>query len=149
MNQLDADVTPLYSKALNKYCQRDIVQFVPFRSCSKDPVKLAREVLAEVPKQMTQYFGQKKIRPMPKKMDDKAALVIRNKMRNQVAQMMGVNNSFAGSQRHLAIEACKNMGFDPYAVTNFVDNVGMAEENINWVLNYMNDPNYRNVLRDV
>jgi hypothetical protein len=65
---------------------------VPFRSCAKDPVKLAREVLAEVPKQLTSYFGKKKIKPMPKKFDDRAALIIRNKMQNKVASMMGVNN---------------------------------------------------------
>jgi hypothetical protein len=41
------------------------------------------------------------------------------------------------------------MGFDPAQAQNFIDNVGMAEENINWVLSYINDPNYRNVLRDV
>lgn len=92
MDQLDADVSPLFSKTDNKYASRDIVQFVPFRSCARDPVKLAREVLAEVPKQMTQYFAKHKIKPMPKKMDDRAALVIRNQMRNKMAQMMGVNN---------------------------------------------------------
>jgi len=31
METLDGDVTPLFSKKLNKYRERDIVQFVPFR----------------------------------------------------------------------------------------------------------------------
>ena len=53
MDMLDADISPLYSKKLNKNSTRDIVQFVPFRRCSRVPVRLAREVLAEVPKQMT------------------------------------------------------------------------------------------------
>ena len=86
---------------------------------------------------------------MPKKMDDKAALMIRNKMQNQVAKMMGVNNAYAGQQRQQAIKAIQGMGFDPIQAQNWIDNVGMAEENINWVLNYINDPNYRNILRDV
>jgi hypothetical protein len=40
---------------------------------------------------------------MPKRFDDRAALVIRNKMQNQVAKMMGVNNAYAGQQRQMAI----------------------------------------------
>jgi len=50
MEQLDGDVTPLYSSKLNKYRDRDIVQFVPFREVRNDPIKLAKEVLEEVPR---------------------------------------------------------------------------------------------------
>ena len=56
MEALDGDVAPLYSKNLRKYRDRDIVQFVPFSQLKNDPVRLAKEVLAEVPKQMTDYF---------------------------------------------------------------------------------------------
>ena len=56
MEALDGDVTPLYSNKLRKYRNRDIVQFVPFRDLQSDPVRLAKSVLAEVPKQMTDYF---------------------------------------------------------------------------------------------
>jgi len=37
MNILDADDTPLYSQALKKYMERDIVQFVPFREFKDNP----------------------------------------------------------------------------------------------------------------
>ena len=50
MVTLDGDVTPLFSRKLNKYRNRDIVQFVPFRDLQSDPIKLAKAVLAEVPK---------------------------------------------------------------------------------------------------
>lgn len=50
MEQLDADENPLYSKSLGKYASRDIVQFVPFRELKNDPYRLAKEVLAEVPR---------------------------------------------------------------------------------------------------
>jgi len=49
MEQLDGDVAPLYSNTLREYRDRDIVQFVPFRQLQRDPVRLAKEVLAEVP----------------------------------------------------------------------------------------------------
>ncbi len=50
MDQLDGDDTPLFSKNLQQYRARDIVQFVPFRNLQKNPEKLAKEVLREIPK---------------------------------------------------------------------------------------------------
>ena len=67
MVALDGDVNPLYSQKLGKYTARDIVQFVPFRDLKNDPVRLAREVLAEVPRQMTDYFQSMGMRPNPHK----------------------------------------------------------------------------------
>lgn len=49
MEALDGDVEPLYSKTLRKYRGRDIVQFVPFRDLRGDPIRLAKEVLGEIP----------------------------------------------------------------------------------------------------
>lgn len=42
INSLDADDTPLYSQALKKHMERDIVQFVPFQQFKDDPHRLAR-----------------------------------------------------------------------------------------------------------
>ena len=64
MDVLDGDVIPLFSKKLNKYTERDIVQFVPFKKFKDDPVELAKEILKEVPDQMTSYFQQKGIKPL-------------------------------------------------------------------------------------
>jgi hypothetical protein len=56
MEALDADVEPLYNTQTKSYAKRDIVQFVPFRDVKNNPERLARAVLAEVPKQLTSYF---------------------------------------------------------------------------------------------
>ena len=40
MELLDADVNPLFSKRLQKYSSRDIVQFVPFRDLKNDPYEM-------------------------------------------------------------------------------------------------------------
>lgn len=56
MQNLDGDVTPLYSNRLLKYIERDIVQFVSYNDVMNDPVVLAKKVLSEVPKQLTDYF---------------------------------------------------------------------------------------------
>lgn len=50
METLDADEEPLYSQALKKTMERDIVQFVPFQKYKGNPLMLAQETLAEVPK---------------------------------------------------------------------------------------------------
>ena len=63
MHHLDADESPLFSKALNKYAKRDIVQFVPFYKFERNGTLLAREVLKEIPEQMVGYFQTHKIQP--------------------------------------------------------------------------------------
>lgn len=60
---------------------------------------LAKEVLKEVPKQLTDYFVQKKIKPNPKKMIDKQGMNIQHQMKNQMATMMKVNNTYAGMRK--------------------------------------------------
>lgn len=49
MDVLDADDDPLFSQRFRKYMDADIVQFVPFREFSKNPMLLAKETLTEVP----------------------------------------------------------------------------------------------------
>ena len=56
MQQLDADVNPLKSSKTNEYQHRDIVQFIKFEDFDQDPDMLAKEVLREIPKQLTSYF---------------------------------------------------------------------------------------------
>jgi len=56
MNCLDADTNPLHSKKLNRPSTRDIVQFVPFDKFKDDPQELAKETLAELPKQLVDYM---------------------------------------------------------------------------------------------
>ena len=65
MEELDADKEPLSYRG--KLAQRDIVQFVPFRSFSQHGVisgeSLAKAVLAEVPEQFLSYMSKHKIKP--------------------------------------------------------------------------------------
>ena len=56
MEQLDADVEPLFSQQARIYQSRDITQFVPFRNYKHDYQSLAREVLREIPGQLVRYF---------------------------------------------------------------------------------------------
>ena len=66
MEELDGDDDRLFSRG--RYAERDIVQFVPFRNFSGPNQMagqaLAREVLAEVPGQLTSYMKSKGIQPI-------------------------------------------------------------------------------------
>jgi hypothetical protein len=57
MEKLDADGAPLSSG--NEKSIRDNVQFVPFRDFFEDPSKLAEVTLAELPRQIVEYFAIK------------------------------------------------------------------------------------------
>lgn len=61
MEALDCDGCLL--RIGKKVAARDIVQFVPFNRFNRDPSALAREVLAEIPRQMVEYMKMKGIQP--------------------------------------------------------------------------------------
>lgn len=66
MRMLDGDGAPLAHQG--RCCERDVVQFVPFvqfQSYPDAPARLAAEVLAEVPKQLVQFFSSRGIQPNP------------------------------------------------------------------------------------
>ena len=62
MNVLDADDNPLVDSNGRKSV-RDLVQFVPFLKFEGNQERLAQEVLAEIPRQIIEFYQQKKIRP--------------------------------------------------------------------------------------
>mmetsp|Transcript_8435 Transcript_8435/g.8347 ORF Transcript_8435/g.8347 Transcript_8435/m.8347 type:complete len:153 (-) Transcript_8435:20-478(-) len=55
MEILDSD-TGLLRDREGRQASRDIVQFVPFRKYGGNPYLLAQEVLAEIPKQISEYM---------------------------------------------------------------------------------------------
>jgi hypothetical protein len=64
MRKLDADDEPLIDSRGNQMA-RDIVQFVPFREVNNSPQRLAKEVLAEIPRELVSFFKKKGIFPNP------------------------------------------------------------------------------------
>lgn len=66
MEALDSD-DALLRDHKGRTAARDIVQFVPFRKYQGNPYMLAKEVLAEVPAQLTGYMKLHNLAPMPKK----------------------------------------------------------------------------------
>ena len=62
MEILDGDDVPLRSRT-GQIWQRDLVQFVPFSKYQNDAKILAMEVLAEIPKQITEYYQFKDLNP--------------------------------------------------------------------------------------
>ena len=62
MKILDGDEVPLTSSKGRKR-MRDLVQFVPFSQYKNDPDKLAMEVLAEIPRQIVEFYQFKNLNP--------------------------------------------------------------------------------------
>ena len=60
---LDADENLLINSKGVK-AARDLVQFVPFLNYESNPEKLANEVLAEIPKQILEYYELKNLDPI-------------------------------------------------------------------------------------
>ena len=63
MNVLDADENPLISSG-GVRALRDLVQFVPFLRYESNPQLLAQEVLAEIPKQILEYYELNNLDPI-------------------------------------------------------------------------------------
>ncbi|CAG9321491.1 unnamed protein product [Blepharisma stoltei] len=68
MITLDADDDPLIDSR-GRRMERDIVQFVPFRDVGNSPSALAREVLAEIPREIVNFFSKRNITPNPSQRD--------------------------------------------------------------------------------
>ncbi|KAG2385825.1 hypothetical protein C9374_002974 [Naegleria lovaniensis] len=67
MVTLDGDDGRLRSPYTFKYASRDIVQFVPFNQFKNQPYTyLAKEVLAEIPQQVTEFMKMRNIVPNPR-----------------------------------------------------------------------------------
>ena len=64
MEQLDSDDSLLRDDS-GQQAARDIVQFVPFRQFAGNQYALAREVLAELPKQLCEYMRRIDHQPVP------------------------------------------------------------------------------------
>ncbi|KAG6611232.1 copine-like protein [Phytophthora cinnamomi] len=62
MNALDSD-DKLLVDSRRIQAARDIVQFVPFNQFRRNPARLAKETLAEIPTQLLQYYNMKGIQP--------------------------------------------------------------------------------------
>ncbi len=62
MEILDGDEIPLVSST-GKKRMRDLVQFVPFSKYENDAKKLSMEVLAEIPRQILEFYQFKKLDP--------------------------------------------------------------------------------------
>lgn len=60
---LDADDNPLVNSKGIK-ASRDLVQFVPFLKYEAHPQNLAMEVLAEIPRQIIDYYEQNNLDPI-------------------------------------------------------------------------------------
>ena len=102
MEILDGDEEPLVNTKGEKRA-RDLVQFVPFSKYENDEKKLAMEVLAEIPRQLVEYYRFKKLNPeildslrsRPKIIEDKSSF---NRFPNRDIRLSNQNNNLIKSR---------------------------------------------------
>ena len=143
MEILDGDEVPLKSRS-GKIRTRDIVQFVPFSKFQNDAKKLSMEVLAEIPRQMIEYFQFKNLSPNKLKdliQQDKIQNIPQNPINNNK-----VNNYQQGNNTHRVF--IDNVRQNPLNQNNNINNRGnMTQRNYQNknIYNYnKNKPNVNN-----
>lgn len=127
MEVLDADEKPLYSNKLKKFMERDIVQFVPFAEYKHDPVKLAKETLEEVPRQLVSYMRSKGISPI-----------------QQPIPHDGEKTNFFDEDKRLFVQTLLGMGYTKDRI-DMILNKGIPSADISLFLNHVEKgANYQN-----
>ena len=141
MEVLDGDEVPLKSRS-GKIRTRDIVQFVPFSKFQNDAKKLSMEVLAEIPRQMIEYFQFKNLSPNKLKdliQQDKIQNIPQNPINNNK-----VNNYQQGNNTHRVF--IENVRQNPLNQNNNINNRGnMTQRNYQNKNIYNNNKNKPNV----
>ena len=141
MEVLDGDEVPLKSRS-GKIRTRDIVQFVPFSKFQNDAKKLSMEVLAEIPRQMIEYFQFKNLSPNKLKdliQQDKIQNIPQNPINNNK-----VNNYQQGNNTHRVF--IDNVRQNPLNQNNNINNRGnMTQRNYQNKNIYNNNKNKPNV----
>lgn len=129
MDALDGDDEPLYSKRYRKYRERDIVQFVPYRDF-KDGVQLTQEVLAEVPRQLTDYFKSKNIRPNPRRHLNEQQLKADQEKK---AQAESQNVDFYQLEKEKMANLASGKGVSKAKALEILNQRGIPEANAKWI----------------
>lgn len=142
MDALDGDDEPLYSKRYQKYRERDIVQFVPYRDF-KDGVQLTQEVLAEVPRQLTDYFKSKNIRPNPRRHLNQQELKADQEKK---AQEESQNVDFYQLEKEKMANLSSTIGVKKQVALDILNDKGIPEANIKWLKG--NTPNTLKQMND-
>ena len=120
MKFLDADESPLYSKTFRMVPTRDIVQFVPFREFNRHPYELAKEVLQEIPKQVTEFMNLKQIIPKSHKSTQLKRFASRRF--SSPLNSRGSNGAKLSIDKIEFIEEIARSGFDRNFIEGLVNN---------------------------
>lgn len=114
---------------------------MPFRHLKNDPNLLAREVLREVPRQLTNYFLKKGIKPNkrePKKNPNAWA---------QLKKDITGEENYYRTQKMNMLAGAIQVGYNSDQTLAFLDNIGIPENNFAWIQNCMVMQGYRNQMK--
>ena len=140
MDILDGDETPLTSSK-GKKRKRDIVQFVPFNKYQYNIEKLSMEVLAEIPRQIVEYYQFKDLNP------EKIGNIL-GKSNNNNFDNIGSSNRNINFNNNNNTNKKLKIDIDNFNINNkFTNNNVINNKNINDNKNLNNIPNggYNNI----
>ena len=139
MEILDGDEIPLTSST-GKKRMRDLVQFVPFSKYQNNAEKLSMEVLAEIPRQIVEYYQFRNLNPNQ----------IENLIKNgQMMNNYSYQNYYQNSQ-YINNNTNSNMLNPGYIINSITDNnnnkiytnpININYQNPNLLNNMNNNPN--------
>lgn len=121
MQFLDADTNPLFSKTYQCSPTRDIIQFVPFREFKENNFMLAREVLQEIPQQVTEFMTIKKISPKIKNKDSQVKKFLSRRFSSPLRSNASIGDRF-GKEKVEFIEEMVKIGFNRNLIEGIVEN---------------------------
>ena len=127
MDKLDGDEEALYSENFRRYVAADIVQFVPFNDYKANPSALARETLQELPGQLLNFMRKNGIVPNPRTEQERRLL--QQQMTMGSRPVPGAVPVYFKDLKEKYIRQAEAMGFDPFAVQDFIDDKGVCEFN--------------------
>ena len=125
MKILDGDEVPLTSSK-GTVRARDLVQFVPFSKYENDEKKLAMEVLAEIPRQLVEYYKFKNLDP--EKLNN-----LRKRKNVNIKSSNNINNNNNFNDINNNINSINNIHFnDNFDINNKIINNNLNSNNGNF-----------------
>ena len=121
MKILDGDEIPLTSSK-GEERMRDLVQFVPFSKYQNNAERLSMEVLAEIPRQIVEYYQYKKLNPSHIEAFTQTRRVIRN---------VNINNNLKAHLQSEVINYTKNFESEFVENSSYFDALNQRFKNNN------------------
>lgn len=110
---------------------------MPYEECKNDHFRLAKEVLTELPGQLTDFFLTRGITPRAAKEDQRKALENKLSLRSKI-NADAVIDAFRQTQKQTLIDQATAMGLDTFQVQDIIEEKGIWQNDMNILMEAVN-----------